>query len=75
MGIVCCSAHISDVTLLGVILHPEICERSKQTNKQTNKTIMSLPSISYEYVDSFLLLLSELLTTLAAFIPTKGELM
>ncbi len=29
-----CSAHISDVTLLWVILHPGICERSKQTNKQ-----------------------------------------
>jgi hypothetical protein len=36
---------------------------------------MFLSSISYEYDDSFLLLLSELLTTLAAFFPTKGELM
>jgi hypothetical protein len=36
---------------------------------------MSLSSISYKYGDSFLLLLSELLTTLAAFFPTKGELM
>jgi hypothetical protein len=33
LRIVGCSAHISDVTLLGVILHPGICERSKQTNK------------------------------------------
>ncbi len=33
-----------------------------------------LSSISNEYDDSFLLLLSESLTTLAAFFPTKGEL-
>jgi hypothetical protein len=36
---------------------------------------MSLSSISYEYDDSSLLLLSEMLTTLVAFFPTKGELM
>jgi hypothetical protein len=58
----CCSAHISDVTLLGVILHPGICERRKQ-KKQKKTTIMSLSSTSYKYDDSFLLLLSESLTT------------
>jgi hypothetical protein len=31
-----CRAHISGVTLLGVILHPEFYERSKEANKQTN---------------------------------------
>jgi hypothetical protein len=39
-GFFCCSAHISDVTLLGVILDPGICERSKQTNKKQT-TIMT----------------------------------
>jgi hypothetical protein len=38
------------------------------------QSIMSLSSISNECDDLFLLLLSELLTTLAAFFPTKGEL-
>ena len=38
------------------------------------KSIMSLSSISNECDDSFLLSLFELLTTLAAFFPTKGEL-
>ncbi len=37
-------------------------------------SVMSLSSISYECGDSFLLLLSELLTTLVAFFLTKGEL-
>jgi hypothetical protein len=35
---------------------------------------MSLTSISNECDDSFLLSLFELLTTLEAFFPTKGEL-
>ncbi len=38
------------------------------------QSIMSLSSISDECDYSFLLLLSELLTTLATFFPTKGEL-
>ncbi len=55
-----------------------VLEFVKEANKQTNKqktTFLSLSSGSYEYDDSFLLLLSETLTTLVAFFPTKGELM
>ncbi len=38
------------------------------------QSVMSLSSISNECDDSFLLSLFELLTTLVAFFPTKGEL-